>query len=111
MLREKELLIKDMRKSIEFIEKALKKEKFENFQNDEKLQKAILYELIVIGEICGVLRKKHNFENNDLFDFLKQNRNFITHKYYISDEETQWEVLKNDIPKLKKQIEDERIEK
>ena len=102
MLREEKLLVEDMLETIKDLKSFTQKKSLSDFKKDKILKKAVLYCLIVLGEASGVLRKKYNYKNEILFEFLKQNRNKLTHRYWISDEKNQWDLINVELPKIEK---------
>ena len=109
MAREKNTLIKDINERLLEIKEFIKNKTFEDFKTNKMFKRAVLYNLIILGEICNTLRKNHEFENNDLMFFLKKNRNILTHQYWISKDKKQWNLLVESVPKLEKEFGGKKI--
>ena len=77
----------------------------EVFMQDELIQTWILYNLQIIGEAIRSLSQnfKNSHENiqwNDIADF----RNLLVHEYFRVDLEIVWQIVGQEIPKFKCQI-------
>ena len=91
--------IKDIQRSIKNLSK-------DQFSNNKDKKDANVRRLEIIGEasknLSNNLREKHKeIEWNKIIGA----RNRIIHKYSDVDLDIVWEIIKKDIPKLKKQIE------
>lgn len=76
------------------------------FKKDKKTQSAVEFQLAIIGEAAGKLSKKLQRENQQvLWPKIISMRNLLIHDYSVIDSEEVWKVCRNDLPKLKTQIE------
>ena len=73
---------------------------------------AIVYQLVVIGEVANLLTKEFRdaHEQTPWRDIISM-RNFIFHGYNLVDKEEVLSVIENDLPPLKTQIEQYLSEK
>ncbi len=79
----------------------------DNFFTDIKSFDAVMMNFVVIGEmvqrISEAFKKAHlEIEWNRIKDF----RNIVAHDYFGIDAEEIWQIIIDDLPKLKAQIED-----
>src|SRR3989339_879927 len=91
MKRDMLLFVEDIFESIINIENFSKKISEEKFMGDELRKSAIIRQIEIIGEAV----KK-----------IAGTRDIIIHAYFGVDYEKVWEVVKKDIPKLKKEIQE-----
>lgn len=78
----------------------------EQIINDSMCYYAIIYQLVVIGETSNLLTKEFRTSHPDTaWRQIIGMRNFIIHGYDIVDAKEIINVLKNDLPILKQQIE------
>jgi len=106
MKREPQILLGDIFESIVKIEEYTKKYTQESFSNDAKTQDAVTRRLEIIGEAVKNLpvefRQKHPTIE---WKKIAGMRDIITHAYFGIEVERVWLVLKNDLEKLKADIE------
>jgi len=97
--------IKHIRDQIEDIERFLRGWSEKRFIADVKTQKAVARSLEIIGEAVKNLTGKFRLKYPDV-DWEGQAglRDVIVHDYFNLDLPTIWEVVRNDLPLLKKQI-------
>lgn len=100
-------LITDIKEAIKSIEEylcELEKNK-ENFLADRRMQKLMIYEIIMIGEAAAKIsmETKNNYLNINWREITDM-RNFLIHEYYKISNNIIWETINKDIPKLKKLI-------
>src|SRR3989344_4951410 len=99
--------IKHIRDAIRNIESFINNLLKENFLNDKLRQDAIVRELEIIGEatknIPEDFRKKY-----PKIEWRKMagTRNRVIHAYFEVDLDLVWRIVKEDLPKLKKQIQE-----
>ncbi len=79
---------------------------FHDFENNSMMKNASIRQLEIIGEASSRLSNELKLENpevnwKDIIGF----RNIIIHQYFGIDEKIVWDILINDLPILKKQIE------
>lgn len=91
---------------IEDTENFFKHEKKEFLEN-HVFRDAVALCLMQIGELSGVLtedfREKHS---NVPWRQIKALRNIVAHKYGTIDAEMLWDILKEDVPKLRQYCEE-----
>ncbi|HIH63239.1 MAG: hypothetical protein QT05_C0010G0006 [archaeon GW2011_AR13] len=107
MKRDILLFVEDILGSIINIENFSKGISEEKFIGDELRKSAIIRQIEIIGEavknIPESFRKKYpNIE----WKKIAGTRDIIIHAYFGVDYEKVWEVVKKDIPKLKKEIQE-----
>lgn len=99
------IFIKHVLGSIEIIENYLGNISKEDFMKDQKLQDAVIRRLEVIGEavknIPYELREKYP---KIPWQGIAGTRDKLTHHYFGIDLELIWNVTKDDLPVLKKEI-------
>ena len=78
---------------------------FDGFVNDRKTQDAIIRNIEILGEavknISGALKSK--YEEVEWKEIAKT-RDKLIHAYFGVDLDVLWNIIKDDIPKLKSQI-------
>ena len=104
-MRDYDLYLNDILRSIEKIEDSFKGIVKEDFKSDINLQDATLMRLQIIGEavknIPSNLKEKHKTVGWKKISGL---RDIISHVYFGIDLEIIWDVVKNKLPELKNQI-------
>lgn len=106
MKRSDNYLINDIKESIKSIEEYLSELKNkENFLSDRRMQKLMIYEIIMIGEAATKIsiETKNNYQNINWRE-ISDMRNFLIHEYYEVSNNIIWETANKDIPKLKENI-------
>lgn len=91
--------------SIEKIEKYTKNLTKEKLTKDEKIQDAIIRRIEVIGEAAKNM--PNDFRNEHLeveWSEIIRTRDKITHHYFGVDLDIVWDIVKRDLPDLKKKI-------
>lgn len=96
--------MRDIQEAIAKIEKYTVRGKTE-FLKDELIQGWTLLQLQIIGEAARSMstetREKYSEINwRDIIDF----RNLLVHEYFRVDLQIVWQILEQEIPKLKQQI-------
>jgi len=78
----------------------------ERFKEDEKTQSAVIIQLMLIGEVS----KKINLQIRDTINLPWKDiigfRDKAIHHYFNMDLDLIWNTIENDIPDLKKKIEE-----
>ena len=100
-----EPFLKHIREECIYLENASKELDFEKFINDETLKRAFARSLEIIGE--AVKSIPDSFKKNYTHIPWKKIaglRNILIHKYFGVDYRNLWKIIKEDIPKLKKDI-------
>ena len=105
MKRDLKLFIYNIMDSIENIESFLKEISKESFFKDRLRQSAVIRQLEVIGEatknIPDSFRKKYP---EIPWKKIVGLRDIIIHTYFEIDLDITWEIIKKDLPLLKKQV-------
>jgi len=106
MKRDLNLFLEDVLKNIELIERSVNSLTEFSFQKDEDKIDANIRRLEIIGE--AVKNVPENFRKKypevpwkDIAGF----RDVLIHGYFGVELKRVWNIIKNDLPKLKKQIE------
>ena len=97
--------IEHILESIIAVESFSKDMKKEELSENRLKQSAIIREIEIIGEatknISKTLKDKHD---NIKWKEISGTRDKIIHHYFVIDFNIIWEIIKNGLPKLKKQI-------
>ncbi len=105
MIKEPSIFIEHILKSIERIEsfsKGISKEKL--FEN-ELIQSAIIRQIEIIGEAVKNFPKEFTKKYSSVsWSEIARTRDKLIHHYFGVDLESVWKVVKDDLPKLKKEI-------
>lgn len=74
----------------------------ELFRQDGIYRNAAALCILQIGELVGKLSEEFRVEHSDIpWRQIKAMRNIVAHSYGTVDPETTWEMIQEDIPKLK----------
>ena len=94
-----------IRESIELIEKYVQNKKKDEFLKTNILQDSIIRRLEIIGEAVKNITDnlKEQYSNIE-WKKISGMRDILIHQYFGIDLDLTWEVIKKDIPILKKQI-------
>lgn len=105
-MRHEKLYLTDIVEAAQAIERFIKGERFEGFEQNEMMNSAVLQKLTVIGEAASRLPKE--FTNRypeipwvDIIGF----RNIAVHEYFAIRLDIAWVAASEEVPVLKKQIE------
>ena len=100
-------LINDIKEALKSIEEYLSELNYnkENFLSNRRMQKLMIYEIIMIGEAAAKIsiETKNNYQNIN-WRKISDMRNFLIHEYYEVSNNIIWETANKDIPKLKENI-------
>lgn len=78
------------------------------FASDTVYQNAVALCLLQIGELSGHLSEAYRIAHPAMpWRQIKASRNIIVHNYGSIDAETAWEIVKDDIPALRRFCENE----
>lgn len=74
----------------------------EIFLNDRVYRNAVSLCILQIGELVSILTEDFKRENPDIpWRDIKLMRNIVAHRYGMIDHTITWDVVQNDIPRLK----------
>jgi len=77
----------------------------DDFNNDYRNFDATMMNFVVIGEMVDKLSIDFKNKHPEIeWHKIKGFRNIVAHDYFGVDAEEIWQIIKNDIPKLKKDI-------
>jgi len=77
------------------------------FASDEMLQSAVIHQLLIIGEAANKVSNEFQMKNSQLdWRGMIGMRNKLIHDYFHVSIDELWKTVKDDIPELKKLIED-----
>jgi len=99
------LYINDILRAIKITESTTKNKSFEDFNKNKNLIDATAMRIQIIGESAKKLPenlKRKMKETN--WAYLEGLRNIISHAYFRVNTHLLWGIVKNEIPKLKKDI-------
>ena len=107
MKRDLLLFIEDIFKSIKNIESFSKEISEKEFMKDELRQSAVIRQIEIIGEAVKNVPEEFRSKYPEIeWRKIAGTRDTIIHTYFGTDLDVVWEIIKKDLPKLKKQIEE-----
>ncbi|SRR3989339_758787 len=105
MKKEPKIFLLHILESIEMLEEYLKGKKKNGFLKSPLLQDAFVRRLEIIGEaVRNIPNEVREMFPEIPWQKVSDMRNKLIHEYFIVDLHLVWEVVKKDLPKLKKQI-------
>lgn len=76
------------------------------FQEDEKLQSAVLHQLLIVGEAASKTSEECRAKYPDLpWKEMTGLRNILIHEYFRVDLNRIWKILQENLPALVKRLE------
>jgi uncharacterized protein with HEPN domain len=106
MKRDYTLFLKDIINAMSSIEEFVQGMSFEEFANDDKTFSAVVRKFEVIGEatknIPDSVREKYCYIP---WNSMAGMRDILIHAYFGIDYELVWESIKNEIPRIKPELE------
>jgi len=106
-MRNDRTYLSHIREAIESIEDYLESITYDKFMSNKMMIDAVVRELEIVGEasnsLSGEFREKHS---EMLWRQMKNMRNFLIHEYFGVNTKVVWDTCKEDLPKLKKLIDD-----
>ena len=97
--------LKDMLQMCREIEEFTVGMSFVEFQQDAKTIKAVLYNLVIVGEVAGQLLPEIEFLNPEIpWIDIRGIRNLIIHEYFRVDLSIVWQTVQVDLPPLQQQL-------
>ncbi|WP_242248164.1 DUF86 domain-containing protein [Bacillus cereus group sp. BfR-BA-01328] len=105
MLKDYSPIIEDILNEAKDAEEFVEGMSFEEFKNDKKTKKAVIRSLEIIGEAMNYIPREYQQQHKDIswWAWIKF-RNVLIHVYHAIDLDLVWDVLKNEVPPLKKQM-------
>ena len=100
-----EVRLRHILDAINDIEKFIGDKDFKEFTSDKMLQSACIHQLEIIGEASNHFSEQF-FKKYDFVEWseIVGLRNLLIHEYFGVDISIVWQVIKKDIPQLKKNI-------
>lgn len=99
------LYIKDILRAIKIIEETTKGKSFNLFVKDKNLVDATAMRVQIIGESCKKIPEKIKHPIKEVnWSYLEGLRNVISHAYFKINSELLWDIIKTEIPLLKKAV-------
>ena len=96
-----------IREAIESIEEYLENVTYEKFTSNKMIIDAVVRELEIVGEASNNLSDEFRENHPEiLWRKMKNMRNFLIHEYFGVNTKIVWSSCKEDLPKLKKLIDD-----
>ncbi len=97
--------LQDMLEAIERLEKYTNQGKTV-FEQQELIQTWVIYHLQIIGEAARAISQEFKSRHNEIpWRDASDLRNLIIHEYFRVNLDIIWDIVQNDIPPLKRQIE------
>jgi uncharacterized protein with HEPN domain len=105
--RETKLYVGDIKNAIKKIERYTSEMSFGDFANDEKTFDAVIWNIIVIGEaIANIPEEIKGKYSGAPWNEMVGMHNKMMYEYFEANNNIVWETIKEDLPKLKEQIEE-----
>lgn len=103
--RPNDLLLNDICQAIDRIEQYIENLSFDAFSNDRKSVDAVVRNLEIIGEVANRLPDEFKEKYSEIeWHKVVGLRHRIVHEYFGIDLEIIWQILRKDLPGLKKKI-------
>ena len=78
---------------------------YEDIVSDDMMYYAVVKNIEIIGEAANMLTKEfQEYHPETPWKMVKGMRNYIVHEYFQIDDIVVWDVVKNNIPELRKQV-------
>src|SRR3989344_4783046 len=107
MKKDPAIFLKHISESIKFIESFSKRLTKEKFMKNRMRQNAIIRELEIIGEAVKNLSPEFIEKYKTIsWSDIARTRDKLIHHYFGVDLNEVWSIIKDDLPKLKKQIQE-----
>ena len=98
--------LRDILEAIERLEKYANQGKT-MFEQQELIQTWVIYHLQIIGEAARAISQEFKARHNEIsWRDASDLRNLIIHEYFRVNLDIIWDIVQNDIPPLKQQIEE-----
>jgi uncharacterized protein with HEPN domain len=97
-MRDEEALLRDMLDSAQRIQREIGNTTYDEFVQDETLQDAVVWRLMVIGEAAKLISEAtRRTLPNVPFDDMTGMRNFMAHVYWRIDYKIVWDTATTDV--------------
>jgi len=104
--RDWRVILADILESINKIENYVEGITYEQFMQDNKTKDAVVRNLEIIGESANQIPKNIRQKFSDVpWPQIIGLRNRMIHGYFVVDYRIVWEIVKKDIPLLKRELE------
>ena len=101
------IYLRHILEAIEKVEHYLLNTTYKSFSANDMMIDAVVRELEIIGEASSKLSKEFKDNHPDVaFRDATDMRNFLIHEYFGVRKEIVWETCQEDLPKVKKLIDD-----
>jgi uncharacterized protein with HEPN domain len=99
------IFLEHILESINLIEEYVKDKNKSDFLKSKQLQDSIVRRIEIIGEAVKNIPDDFKENNNKIpWKKISGMRDILIHQYFALDLNLTWEVIKKEIPKLKKQL-------
>jgi uncharacterized protein with HEPN domain len=97
--------VQDILERIDSIFLSVNNLSFEDLQNNENLTKAVLFDLLIIGEAAANIEDNIRLQYSEIpwRDIINM-RNRVIHEYFRISLEILWDTVKNDLPILRQKL-------
>ncbi len=93
--------VQDILNAIQSIQQRIATLNYEEFFHNETINKAVLYDLIVIGEAANQIPRSVQVLAPEIpWRLMSDMRNIITHEYFQVSLKITWQTINNNIPGL-----------
>lgn len=93
--------LEDIRRAAERIRSFVRGVEVDTFRNDEKLQSAVVYQLLIIGEATKHLSENLQSSHDEVpWSKMARMRDRLIHGYFDVDIEIVWTTVTRDVPQL-----------
>ncbi|MCW5935412.1 MAG: DUF86 domain-containing protein [Fimbriimonadia bacterium] len=101
-----DLYLVDVIEAASAISRMLKDVSFEEFNSNEVLCSAVLYQLVIVGEACVAMSDTTRDSIEDVpFSKVRGFRNRLVHGYFSIDDQIVWSIATQDVPLLSDAVE------
>jgi uncharacterized protein with HEPN domain len=106
-MKDDNVYLQHIKDAINKIEQYLEGYSYEQFLQDSKTVDAVIRKVEIIGEASNNISKEFQAKHSELpWRRMIGMRNRLIHEYFGVSEESVWSTAKEDLPPLKKQLEE-----